>query len=247
MRIASRRLRSVWHTLEGADGGTRLPSAPGGLPEEFTWLMTHLGTVRHLDETAHRVAAHPAMAGRPAHWTLARLEQARGPARRELLGVLDGPRYGSLVAALDVRAGAPVPQPAATSLHAWFCAAWPPLLDAVAAASATPDPETRADELHEVRKAAKPVLDTGRSVVRAYPDLLRHPLRGLGALHDLLGEHQDSTVCRRTVEGWPAEAPDREVREALRSLTEYERAAAAAVETRLTALHGELAALRPGA
>lgn len=256
MRTASRRLRSVWHTLDAAEAGREPgyrepdhpePAAePGGLSGEFTWLNAHLGVVRHLDETAHRVASHPAMRGRPAHWAVRRIEGLRGPARCELLLVLDGPRYGSLVAALDAKADAPVAADAATRLHGWFCAAWQPLLDAFASAAAVADPETRADELHEVRKAAKPVLDTGRSVARAHPDLLRHPLRGLGALHDLLGEHQDSTVCRRTVEAWPAEAPDREVRDALRDLTDWERSAAASVEARLCALHRELSALRPG-
>ncbi|MEU2391747.1 CHAD domain-containing protein [Streptomyces sp. NPDC007369] len=230
----------------GAASGVRPGVRPGGLPEEFTWLNEHLGRVRHFDETAHRVAAHAPMTGRPARWTLLRLEESRGPARRELLAVLDGPRYRALVDELDARADAPVPQGAARGFGDWFCAAWPALVEDFAAAAAIADPETRADELHEVRKAAKPVLDTGRSVARAYPRLLRSPLRVLGALHDALGEHQDSTVCRRTVAPWADEAPDAEVREALRELTEHERAAAAAVEARLAVLHRELAGLSPG-
>jgi CHAD domain-containing protein len=186
------------------------------------------------------------MAGRPARWTLQRLEVSRGPARRELLAVLDGPRYRALVAELDARADAPVPVGPAGGFGNWFCTAWPALVEDFAAAAAITDPEIRADELHEVRKAAKPVLDTGRSVARAYPGLLRSPLRVLGALHDALGEHQDSTVCRRTVTPWLDEAPDAEVRDALRELAEHEHAAAAAVESRLAVLHRELAGLSPG-
>ncbi|MEU5806440.1 CHAD domain-containing protein [Streptomyces sp. NPDC047718] len=260
MRTASRRLRSVWHTVEqpetpaapatgtptGTPAGTAPGVPPGGMADEFTWLGEQLGRVRHLDETAHRIAAHAPMAGRPARWTLLRLEEARGPARRDLLAVLDGPRYRSLVAALDARADAPVPQGAAGGLGEWFCAAWPSVVEDFATAAALADPEVRADELHEVRKAAKPVLDTGRSVARAYPGLLRGPLRVLGALHDALGEHQDSTVCRRTVAPWLDAAPVGEVRDALRELTEHEHAAAAAVEARLAVLHGALAALSPG-
>ncbi|MFD0266457.1 CHAD domain-containing protein [Streptomyces sp. NPDC127106] len=264
MRTASRRLRSVWHALEqsgtpvppatapaagtpaGAASGAAPGARPGGLPEEFTWLNEHLGRVRHFDETAHRIAAHAPMAGRPARWTLLRLEESRGPARRELLAALDGPRYRSLVAELDARADAPVPQGAAGGFGDWFCAAWPALAEDFAAAAAIADPEVRADELHEVRKAAKPVLDTGRSVARAYPGLLRNPLRVLGALHDALGEHQDSTVCRRTVAPWADGAPDTEVREALRELTQREHAVVAAVEARLAVLHRELAGLSPG-
>ncbi|MFK0255151.1 CHAD domain-containing protein [Streptomyces sp. NPDC090445] len=233
-------------TRPDAEPGTRPHAQPGGLPEEFTWLNEHLGRVRHFDETAHRVAAHAPMAGRPARWTLLRLEESRGPARRELLAVLDGPRYRALVTELDTRADAPVPQGPAGGFGTWFCAAWPVLVEDFAAAAAITDPEIRADELHEVRKAAKPVLDTGRSVARAYPGLLRSPLRVLGALHDALGEHQDSTVCRRTVTPWLDEAPDAEVRDALRELTEHEYAAAAAVEARLAVLHRELAGLNPG-
>ncbi|MFE6845407.1 CHAD domain-containing protein [Streptomyces sp. NPDC057686] len=243
MRSASRRLRSVWHTLgecEGADGGN------SGLFAECTWLGEHLGVVRHLDETAHRVLRHPAMAGPPARWAIARLARERDPARQVLLGVLDGVRYASLVAALDAKADDPVPQSAAAGLGARFCAAWPPLLGELAAAAATADAEARADALHEVRRAAKPLLDTGRSVARAHPELLRRPLRRLTALHDLLGEHQDSTVCRRTLEPWSSTAPDRDVREALRGLTEDEWATTAAAEARLPALHEELTALRPG-
>ncbi|MEV0414123.1 CHAD domain-containing protein [Streptomyces sp. NPDC050448] len=248
MRSASRRLRSVWHTLTETETETEAGSggANGGLLAECTWLGEHLGVVRHLDETAHRVRRHPGMAGPPARWAIERLARSRDPARQELLGVLDGARYASLVAVLDAKADAPVPESAAVGLGGRFCAAWPPLLDELAAAAAITDAEARADALHEVRRAAKPLLDTGRSVARAYPDLLRHPLRRLTALHDLLGEHQDSTVCRRTLEPWPAEAPDRVVREALRALAEHEWVTAAAAESRLPALHEELTALRPG-
>ncbi|MFD7631007.1 CHAD domain-containing protein [Streptomyces sp. NPDC059851] len=260
MRTASRRLRSVWHALEqagtpaapaaapaaGTPAGTAADGQPGGLPGEFTWLNEHLGRVRHFDETAHRVAAHAPMSGRAARWTLQRLEESRGPARRELLAVLDGSRYRALVAELDSRADGPVPPGPAGGFGDWFCAAWPALVEGFAAAAAIEDPETRADELHEVRKAAKPVLDTGRSVARAHPGLLRGPLRVLGALHDALGEHQDSTVCRRTIAPWLDEAPDAEVRDALRKLTKHEHAATAAVEARLAVLHRELAGLSPG-
>ncbi|MEV4443485.1 CHAD domain-containing protein [Streptomyces sp. NPDC049577] len=239
MRNAARRLGSVWCALEETG------SPDTGLVADCSWLREHLSAVRHLDVTGQRVLEHPAMTGAPAQWAAERLARSRDPARRELVRILDGPRYKAFVAALDAKADGPVPE-AAAGLGDRFRAAWRPLVEELAAASAIGDDDARADALHEVRKRAKPMLDTGRGVERAYPELLRHPLRVLAALQGLLGEHQDSTVCRHTLLEWAGEAPDGHVREALYGLVEHERAAAAAVEARLPALYTELSTLRFG-
>lgn len=193
MRVASRRLRAaVGHFRRGIPDPVH-----ERLARDLRWLGGLLGAVRDLDVQRERLER--AAAPRPVRErrVLARLGIAfadgRRAARERLLKGLQSRRYFRLLDTLAQIAGNPsvAGETLATGAERSVGRALRRFERAAEAALAEPG----AERLHRLRIAAKRL----RYLLEFLGDILgevsRRPLKGLVALQDLLGAHQDAIVA----------------------------------------------------
>lgn len=213
MRIAVRRLRSLLATYRPA----LQPGAAEELRAELKWLGGELSAARDAQVMQERLEG--LLREEPVELVMGpvrrriRLEMSGRcqEGRRQALAALDDPRYATLLERLDVLVAAP---PFAGTAELEARAELPRLLardlKRVRRRAATVEGAVEQAErdlgLHETRKAAKRLRYASES---AAPVLGRRAER-LAAratrLQELLGEHQDTVVARRTLRELGAQA-----------------------------------------
>ncbi|MET7799551.1 CYTH and CHAD domain-containing protein [Streptomyces decoyicus] len=203
MRVATRRLRSAFRSYTKVLD--RAATQPIGL--ELKWLAAELGVDRDREVLTARLGK--ALADVPRTLRLgpvdARLriwsERRRAGSRKEVLAVLDGPRYLSLLKTLHAfleepplrpAAGRPAPQVVSKAVLKDYRR----LARRVEAALAAPAGRERDEALHGARKAAK----RARYAAEASRPALGRPAKKFAQrikrVQQLLGDHQDSVVAR---------------------------------------------------
>ncbi|GJF27739.1 hypothetical protein KNE206_04390 [Kitasatospora sp. NE20-6] len=209
MRVTCRRLRSTlqaYRPLIGADT-TALISA-------LRALAAALGTARDTEVIAERLTtaarALPPECGPQEvvaameHWAAGRTAQARP----ETLAALDGPAFPALLAALRSLAGQPrftarAEGPALPVLARTARRQQRRVARRLDAAGTAEPGEAVAAALHEARKAAKRARYAGEPAGVAAERFTR----GMKALQDILGAHQDAVVACGTLRGLAADDP----------------------------------------
>ncbi|MGW5354724.1 CHAD domain-containing protein [Streptomyces sp. NPDC004031] len=242
MRVATRKARSALKSFRPE----LARSATEPLAAELKWLAAELGAERDREVLAERLALR-----------CAELEQGAGSAppgavrgRLHALGTgsalaahaavlrtLDGARYAALLGALDALTSAPpyreaADRPAGPAAEATVRRDMARLRSRMAAALAAAPGAARDTALHEARKAAKRARYSGEAVRPVLGGAAKaHSVR-MKRLQEVLGEHQDSVMCRTALEGAVARAraagedpgPYRAMARAERSLAAQARA-----------------------
>jgi CHAD domain-containing protein len=215
MRVATRRARSALKSFRHELG----PAARTSLGGELKWLAEVLGTERDREVLAERLGRRlselePPGGGdarRRIPRTNGRPDAAAVAVHAALVRELDGPRYFALLDALESLLTAPPDRPAADT----------PARDAAVATIRRDHARLRArietalglhpgDDrdiaLHAARKDAKRARYSGEA---ARPVLgeraVAHTAR-MKSVQQLLGEHQDSVMCRQALAGLREEA-----------------------------------------
>jgi CHAD domain-containing protein len=189
MRVATRRLRSALRTFRPALRRWQ------PLRDELKWLAAALGEVRDRDVMAARLGAE--LDDQPPELVIGRvrnrlrLTPGLARARHALVGTLDSPRYGKLLAALDdlVATG-----PSRTLGKRGLRKAARRDLRRADKRLDRARRSNRDGELHDARKAykrARYAVEVLRPVDGRPAQRLR---RRLGDLQDALGAHQDAVV-----------------------------------------------------
>ena len=200
MRVAARRTRSALQAF----GRVLDREATATLVAELRWIAGELGPARDTEVMEARFVE--ALDGLPAELGLGPVRAAltrtfggRGvAARARAVAALDGDRYLALLDALDAFLAAPpftarASRPARRELTRSVAACYERLAALVSAAERAPDRDLA---LHEARKAAKRLRYAAEVVVPVVGAPARGLQRRLGAVQDLLGTHQDTTVAR---------------------------------------------------
>ncbi|MER0479884.1 CYTH and CHAD domain-containing protein [Streptomyces sp. Edi2] len=203
MRVATRRLRSAFRSYTKVLD--RAATRPIGL--ELQWLAAELGVDRDREVLTARL--QQALAEVPRTLRLgpvaARLriwsERRRTGARREVLSVLDGPRYLELLKTLHTLLEAPPLRPAADSPASEVAAGavrkdYRRLARRMEAALAAPAGQARDEALHGARKAAKRTRYAAEAARPALGRPAKKFARRIKRVQQLLGDHQDSVVAR---------------------------------------------------
>jgi CHAD domain-containing protein len=195
-RVATRRLRSDLRTFR-----TLLdPDWNASLREELRWLGAELGTVRDTevltDRLRGRIDALPAEDRTDAEPLLRRLRDRWEVERAELMDALRSPRYLQLLDRLVQAAKDPAllpeaGEPAGAVLPPLVEGPWRHLRDAVDGLDDDPADEA----LHEIRIRAKRCRYAAEAVAPVVGKRAREFARGIAAVQDVLGEHQDAVVA----------------------------------------------------
>ncbi|MDJ0340140.1 CYTH and CHAD domain-containing protein [Streptomyces sp. H10-C2] len=244
MRVAARRMRSALKSFRGElDRAVTDP-----LGEELKWLGTVLGMERDREVLAERLAARlaeldPSLAGVALrNRLLAEGTGAHGETHAAVVRVLGGSHYFSVLDAVETLladppyledAKAPAPAAMEKAVHHDHRR----LRKLVEAALALGPGQERDVALHEARKAAKRArycAEAAQPVLGA-PEK-RHTSR-MKSVQSLLGEHQDSVMCRVTIARLAEEAVAAgESAFPYGALSQLERARATEVEEHLPQL-----------
>ncbi|MEW1750493.1 CYTH and CHAD domain-containing protein [Streptomyces angustmyceticus] len=203
MRVATRRLRSAFRSYtQVLDRAVTLPI---GL--ELKWLAAELGVDRDREVLTERLQGALAEVPRPLRLgpVAARLriwsERRRAGSRKEVLAVLDGSRYLSLLKSLYALLEAPPLRPAADRPAPGIVAAavlkdYRRLARRVEAALAAPAGRERDEALHGARKAAKRARYAAEAARPALGGPAKTFAKRIKRVQQLLGDHQDSVVAR---------------------------------------------------
>ncbi|GAA1895895.1 CYTH and CHAD domain-containing protein [Streptantibioticus ferralitis] len=206
MRVATRRLRSAFKTYDRELD--RAVTDPIG--DELKWLAEVLGLERDREVLAERLAERSAELGsafrtEPLCDRLGAVHTAgHRTARRQLLRQLRGERYFALLDRLDALLAAPplrdaAKRPADEAARRAVRRDHRRLARRVTESLSLPPGTGRDLALHDARKAAKRAryaVESARPVLGTPAE--RHRAR-LAALQKLLGEHQDSVMCREAI------------------------------------------------
>jgi CHAD domain-containing protein len=212
MRVATRRARSALKSFRPE----LARAATDPLAAELKWLAAELGAERDREVLAERLAVRLAeLSPAPPAAVRERLRAlGAGGARAAhaaVLRALDGARYAALLDAMDALTSAPPYRPAARlpagpAAEATVRRDLARLRARVAAALALGPGAERDTALHEARKAAKRARYSGEAVRPVLGDAAKAHTARMKALQELLGEHQDSVMCRTALEGAAAAA-----------------------------------------
>ncbi len=128
-------------------------------------------------------------------------ERRRAGSRAEVLAVLDGPRYLSLLKTLDALLEEPPLRPAAAGRRRRWCPKrvlkdYRRLARRVEAALAAPAGRERDEALHGARKAAKRTRYAAEAARPALGPPAKKFAKRIKRVQRLLGDHQDSVVAR---------------------------------------------------
>ncbi len=232
LRVALRRLRSALATYRPFLERGALES----LNAELKWLGTMLAAARDAEVQAARLGSLSPAIG-------LELEERQQLAHTQAVAALDSARYAALRARLDRLSAQPPWTPAADRpigdvLPQQVHRAWNRLAPRVEAAHRSADEVTRAEHLHDVRKAAKraryaaePLVDLHRPCGRTVSRAKRIQL--------VLGEHQDTVAARALLLEIGARLPAAEAT-ILKTAHDDEQAKAAALESTFFELWDEL-------
>jgi CHAD domain-containing protein len=214
MRVAARRLRSTLRTFRPLLDRDRTEP----LRAELRWLGRLLGAARDGDVLAERLVTTvreepPELVVGPVVSRIrGRLAVDASRARAELVAGLDSARYADLLAALDGVVDDPdLPKPSRKRLRRLARRALrraDRMLDEAGPVDTAGSPGTapegrlvgldtdRDSRLHDARKAYKRARYAAEAVAGLAPRPARRLVKGLKALQDTLGEHQDTVVAR---------------------------------------------------
>ncbi|MGW1549565.1 CYTH and CHAD domain-containing protein [Streptomyces sp. NPDC002346] len=213
MRVATRRLRSVFRTYRKIVD--RAVTDPIG--DELKWLAAELGVDRDqevLDERFRtriadltRILVLGPVRSRLRIWSTAR----RSGSRRRTVGVLDGKRYLALLGTLDAFLADPPLLPAADRspqdvLPRAVLKDYTRLATRIGHALDLPAGPNRDVAMHQARKAAKRARYAGEAATPALGKPARKFAKRMKAVQTVLGDHQDSVVAREALRTLAAQA-----------------------------------------
>ncbi len=203
MRVGCRRLRA----LLAAYRGVLDKAAVQPLRDELRWMGEELGAARDAEVVRDRLrdlvaAEPPELVLGPVERRIVETYSTRyRAAHDELLGALDGDRYGALLDTLDALVTRP-PLGAAAGDSARIVyedelrRTYRRARGLVRDARAAEDPHRREELLHEVRKAAKRARYAAEAATGVLGGQARRYGKAMKAVQEVLGEHQDSVVTR---------------------------------------------------
>ncbi|MDX3453076.1 CYTH and CHAD domain-containing protein [Streptomyces sp. ME02-8801-2C] len=212
MRVATRRLRSTFKSFPKIID--RKVTDPIG--DELKWLAGELGVGRDQEVLAERLdtvlddlpstLVHGPIQDRLGTWS----KTEYGGARRRLLGVLDSPRYLTLLDTLDAVVADPPVRKAAAKKPKKLKKAEKVLAKAVRKdfakvaalieeAMEQPPGTDRDLGLHEARKKAKRTRYAAEAANPALGSPAKSLTKAMKSLQSLLGDHQDSVMVRVTL------------------------------------------------
>jgi CHAD domain-containing protein len=202
MRVATRRARSILKSFRKELD--RAATDPVG--DELKWLAGVLGAARDREVLDQRLTRRlgeldPGLVtGRLRHRLLDADRPAAGP-HAAAPPELDGARYFALLDALEALVAAPpytpaAGAPAAKAARATLRRDHERLRRSVEAALALPPGEERDTALHEARKAAKRARYSSEAAQPVLKEAAAAHASRMKAVQQLLGEHQDSVMCR---------------------------------------------------
>ncbi|MEH0423361.1 CYTH and CHAD domain-containing protein [Streptomyces sp. B21-083] len=206
VRVATRRLRSTFKSFPKILD--RKVTDPIG--DELKWLAGELGLGRDQEVLAERLGEAldelaPTLLHGPVRDRLGAWSRAEhGRARRRLLGVLDSPRYLTLLDTLDaVVAEPPVLKAAAKKPDKRLAKAvrkdFAKVSALVEEAMEQPPGTDRDLGLHEARKKAKRTRYAAEAATPALGGPAKTLTKSMKSLQSLLGDHQDSVMVRVTL------------------------------------------------
>ncbi|MFJ4471090.1 CHAD domain-containing protein [Streptomyces sp. NPDC089424] len=206
MRVATRRTRSTFRSYSKILD--RAVTDPIGA--ELKWLAGELGGSRDHEVLAERLREAvaklpPALVVGPVRNRMRTWSTARaGDAKREIVDVLNGPRYLALLDSLDAFLADPPLRAAAsgkpsTELAKAVHKSYDVLAGLVEHALVTPPGTDRDLALHEARKKAKRVRYAAELAAPALGKPASKLVSSVKDLQKLLGEHQDSVMSRETL------------------------------------------------
>ncbi|MFE7238936.1 CHAD domain-containing protein [Streptomyces sp. NPDC057580] len=213
MRVATRRLRSVFRTYRKIVD--RAVTDPIG--DELKWLAAELGVDRDqevLDERFRtriadltRILVLGPVRSRLRVWSTA----CRSGSRRRTVGVLDGKRYLALLGTLDAFLADPPLLPAADRspqdvLPRAVLKDYTRLATRIGHALDLPAGPNRDVAMHQARKAAKRARYAGEAATPALGKPAKKFAKRMKAVQTVLGDHQDSVVAREALRTLAAQA-----------------------------------------
>jgi len=213
MRVACRRLRSVFGTYRSLFDSTRTDP----IRRDLKWLVNELGRPRDAEVLSWRIRTvlesdddpHPDARRRP--WVEAQLTADHDDAHRRATQAMLSPRYVALLDTLQSTVDDP-PWAARASETAWrelpgaIRQDWHRLRTAAKAADRATTLSDRAARLHEVRKAAKRARYSVEAIEPAFGrDAARFAL-ALAHLQTVLGDHHDDVVTSQKLRDLAASA-----------------------------------------
>jgi CHAD domain-containing protein len=245
MRVATRRLRSALRSFRRELD--RAVTDPIG--EELKWLAAVLGVERDREVLAERLTERigeldEGVAGTELRQRLLGSDATTGrsEARDTLLRELNGERYFALLDTLEALLAAPpytdaAGAPAVRALTRAVRRDHRRLRRLVEAALSTGPGTGRNVAMHDARKAAKRARYSSEAAEPVLNGPARKHTRRMKAVQSLLGEHQDSVICRDALAGAArrARAAGEDVFP-YGALDELERRRSAAAEERLPAV-----------
>ncbi|MER6786203.1 CYTH and CHAD domain-containing protein [Streptomyces sp. NPDC000658] len=204
MRVATRRLRSTFRSFRKVLD----PDVTDPIADELKWLAGELGAGRDQEVLDERLTAGlddlpSALVSGPVGARLLAWAQAqhRG-SRHRLLGVLDSPRYLTLLDALDALVADPPLLEAAAGKPAKVLAKavrkdFRKVSALIRQALEQPAGHTRDVGLHEARKKTKRTRYAAETATPAIGGSAKALAKSMKSLQSLLGDHQDSVMARQ--------------------------------------------------
>jgi CHAD domain-containing protein len=206
MRVATRRLRSTFRSFPKVLDRT----VTDPIADELKWLAGELGADRDHEVLDERLTAglhelNPALvSGRVAERLRTWAKAQRQTSHRRLLGVLDSPRYLTLLDALDALIADPPLRKAAAGKPAKVLAKavrkdFAKVSELIGQALEEPPGRTRDETLHAARKKTKRTRYAAETAAPAIGGPAKALTKSMKSLQSLLGDHQDSVMARRSL------------------------------------------------
>ncbi|MDH6570364.1 CHAD domain-containing protein [Streptomyces sp. SAI-117] len=206
MRVATRRLRSTFKSY----GKVLDRSVTDPIGDELKWLAGELGVDRDREVLAERMSAaldevpEALVSGPVADRLRAWSGESPGGASARLIGVLDSRRHLALLDALDaLLADPPLLKAAGKKPHKVIAKAVRKDFRKVAGLVGQAlelEPGTDRDvAIHEARKKTKRTRYAAEAARPALGKPAKTMVKSMKALQNLLGEHQDGVMARRTL------------------------------------------------
>ena len=183
--------------------------------DELKWLSHEMGSARDTEVQESRLRHNLDDVGTSSWQSVDALTRISSDAQREAQHALTTDRYLALLARLDeLAASPPWRDRSAKSIEDAYLPRvdrdWKRLAKRMSAARDTERPTARADALHECRKATKRFRYAVEPIVPLVGKPAKRSLKDAKRLQQILGEHHDAVVARRTVQRLAADAPPAE-------------------------------------